>query len=69
MEDLLDPGKLPPPTLVLIEDLAQRLDMAAGFWRLEIDFDGGRLQVGWRHQRFTKTSLVAFDQRVGAVPT
>jgi hypothetical protein len=69
MGDPLEPSKLPPLTVVLLEDIAERLEADTGEWRLELDFHDGRFKFARRHQRVTRERLVAFDQAAGAVPT
>jgi hypothetical protein len=65
----VEPSNLPPLTVDLLEDIAERLEATAGQWRLELDFNDGRFQFARRHQRVTRERLVAFDQAAGAVPT
>jgi hypothetical protein len=59
-------NSLPPPTIVVLEDIARRLDADYGDWRIELEFSDGAFQVGWRHQRVTKSKLLVFDVAAGA---
>jgi hypothetical protein len=66
---LIDQSHLPPLTVVLLEDIAQRLEADSGHWRVELEFRNGNFHVAWRHQLVSRERLSAFDRAAGAVPT
>jgi hypothetical protein len=68
-QSVVEPSKLPPLTVVLLEDIAQRLEADTGHWRVELEFRNGNFHVAWRHQLVSRERLRAFDQASGAVPT
>jgi hypothetical protein len=66
MEGIARPEQLPPVTVVLLEDIAKRLQASAGHWRVEIDFFDGSFQGAWLHQKVPTRRLRDFDIAAGA---
>lgn len=56
---------LPGDTRSLAELLAERLDVAVGRTRLELEFEDGRLKVLHRHERLSASGLSRFDEGGG----
>ena len=56
---------LAPPTRSLAEVLAERLDLAVGHTRLELEFEDGRLLRIHRHEKIAATALGRFDRTEG----
>lgn len=62
MGDLALPGEaLPQDTRLLAELLAERLDMAIGTCRVELELQNGVLRAVWRHDRTAAAALRRFD--------
>ena len=55
--------RLPADTRLLAELLAERLDLAVGHVRVELELDDGRLVSLWRHERIGARSLWKYDDR------
>jgi hypothetical protein len=66
MEGIARPDELPPVTIVLLEDIAERFQAAEGHWRLELEFVDGSFQQAWRHHQVQPRRLREFDVAAGA---
>ena len=54
---------LSPSTRSLAEVLAERLDLAVGHTRLELEYEDGRLLRIHRHEKIAVTALGRFDRQ------
>jgi hypothetical protein len=57
----LDAAAIAPDARSLAEVLAERLDAGRGNWRLEFEFEDGRLRRVHRHETLGTASLARFD--------
>ena len=63
VEQVTRGSELPPDTRSLLELLAERLDLAVGVCRLEVELADGVVRSIWRHEKTPGTALGRFDER------
>lgn len=54
--------EVPPNVRMMLELVGERLDLAAGQCRLEVEFQDGEVLHVWRHEKVKGTALGRFDR-------